>query len=280
MRSTKQTLAIVALTTTLVGTSCMGSITPASTPTLPTETLRLYATTATSRLALDLNTAYTEAQPFITFENQTSNYQNNFNQLTTEETPYFLTNHLPADSPLWGAPIGQDGIAIITNTNVNIADLTVNQLRDIFNGRILTWNNFDDSNNNDIIVISRENGSGTRAEFERLVMGTRPTTPNALVASSSDTMLQSVINTPNSIGYISLSLLLNTPLVDQVNLLRINGVPAEQHAIRTNLYPLRSTLYIVGLQEPTNSYRTFIGWIQSPAGQAIVAQSYAPLVTP
>ena len=280
MHSAKQTLAIVALTTTLVGCSCIGSVTPASTPTLPSESLRLYATTATARLALDLNTAYTETQPRITFENQVSNYQVNYNQLINENTPYFLTNHLPADSPLWGAPIGQDGIAIITNPNVDISDLTVNQLRDVFNGRIVTWDSFGVDNGERIIVVSREDGSGTRAEFERLVMGTRATTPNAIIASSSDNMIQTIANTPNSIGYVSLNLLLNTTALDRVNVLRMNGIEITQETVANNQYPLRSTIYIVGLQEPGEAYRAFIAWIQSPEGQAIVAQNYAPLVTP
>lgn len=278
MRSAKQTLAIVALTTSLISSSCMGTVTPASTPTLPTENLQLYTTTATTRLALDLNLAYTASQPQVQIESQSANYQTSMDELQNGNAPYVLTNHLPFDSPLWGAPIAQDGIAIITNSNIAINNLSVEQLRLIYQGRISTWDNFGDVGNAPITVFSREDGSATRAEFERLVMGSRTTTPNALIATSSDDMLARVINTPNSIGYVSMSLLLNSELREQVNLVDINGIPLAQQTVANNNYPLRSTVYIVGLQEPSETYLAFIAWIQSPEGQAIVGQNYAPLV--
>jgi hypothetical protein len=45
-----------------------------------------------------------------------------------------------------------------------------------------------------------------------------------------------------------------------------------------NLYPLRSTIYIVVISEPEGVYREFVGWIQSPVGQEIVAKRYTPLI--
>lgn len=278
MRSAKQTLAIVALTTSLMSCSCVGTATPASTPTIPTENLLLYTTTATTRLALDLTLAYTETQPQINLESQSANFQASLNQIMNGTAPYFLTNHLPFDSPLWGAPIAQDGIALITNLNIPINNLSIEQLRLIYQGRIRSWSNFSNINNQPITIFTRENGSGTRSEFERLVMGSRLTTPNAIIATSSDNMLTRVINTPNSIGYISMSLILNTPAQFQINLLTINGIELTQQAVTDNSYPLRSTIYIVGLQEPTENYLTFIAWIQSQQGQAVVAQHYAPLI--
>lgn len=266
----KRTLAIVALTTTLLG--CSSRPVPATAPPLPTESLQLYATTATVPLVNDLTTAYRETQFELSFETQTANYETSLENLYDDERQYILTNHLPPDSPLWAAPIGQDGIAIVTHPAINLRDITIEQLRSIYQGRTVKWNELS-NNDGEIIVFSREAGSGTRAEFERMVMGQRQTTMNALVAASSQHMLESIASTEGSIGYVSSALLTN-----QVNTLAINGVQPSQDNIYNDRYPLRSLLYIVGAKEPTDHYRQFIGWVQSSAGQSVVARRYVPLL--
>lgn len=276
MRPAKKTLAIVALTASLI--SCSGQTVPASTPTLPTETLQIHTTTATFPLVLDLTTAYTDTQTRLLFDTRQANYTVLINEVLDGETPYFITNHLPNDldrnTDIWAAPIGQDGIAVITHPSVDINNLTTEQLRDIYRGRITQWRDLPDSTLNEaIVVVSREDGSGTRAEFERMVMGARPTTPNAIVASSSEFMLQYIANTEHSIGYVSMGYLSTA-----VKALTINHIAPLQANILNSSYPLRTTLFIIGLEEPTSIYRGFFGWMQSQEGQTIVAQKYTPLM--
>src|SRR3990172_329317 len=98
----KRTLAIVVLTTTLV--SCSNQAVPATTPTFP--------------LVIDLTTVYAETHSHITFDTQSANYQTMLDHLLNGITPYFISTHLSSDG-LWAAPIGQDGIAIIVNRNLN-----------------------------------------------------------------------------------------------------------------------------------------------------------------
>jgi phosphate transport system substrate-binding protein len=264
----KRTLAIVALTTTLM--SCSARMVPASTPTPPVA-LKLYATTATLPLVHDLTTAYSEANPLVTFETRSGSYHTMLDRLNAGDTPYFISNHLPPDSPLWAAPLGQDAIAIVVHPLVNTRSLTTVQLRDIYQGRITNWSSFGETPQ-DIVVISREDGSGTRAEFERLVMGQRPTTPNARIAPSSVSMMESVAAVPGSIGYVSMSHLNN-----EIRALAIDGVLPTLETVSQNRYPLRATLYVVGLQPPEGDYLRLIAWMQSPEGQAVLSQRYAPL---
>ncbi len=267
MKPAKRTLAIVALTTTLM--SCSSQAVPATMPTAPVETLRIYATTATLPLVMDLTTAYSDTPP-VSFDTRNSNYQTILNDLLSGETPYFITNHLPLESTLWAAPIGQDGIAIITHPQTPVQNLTLEQLRDIYQGRITRW---DQAGNlphpQEITLFTRENGSGTRLEFEQMVMGRRITTANARVAFSSQNMIENIAQTPNSIGYVSISY-----LEARVQAIPINDSLPTQQNIRDNIYPLRSTLYITGLQPPEGRYLTFFGWVQSLQGQAIVARRY------
>jgi phosphate transport system substrate-binding protein len=270
MSPSKRALAIVALTTTIV--SCSGHPFPATTPTTSVEALRVYATTATYPLATDLTTAYNEANPLQGFDIYSANYQTVLERLRNYETPYFLSNHLSAESDLWAAPIGQDGIAIIVNSQVDRNTLSINHLRAIYQGHITSWSDLD-GEEKDIVVFSRELGSGTRAEFEAMVMGYRRTTPNATIAASSAHMIEQVAQTPGSIGYVSMG-----HLDDRVKALAIDNILPTPETVFNNRYPLRATIFVVGLNEPEDRYRLLIGWMQSPLGQAVVAQHYAPLV--
>jgi hypothetical protein len=67
---------------------------------------------------------------------------------------------------------------------------------------------------------------------------------------------------------------------DSVRVLPVDGVSLTLDHVYDNEYPLRSTLYMVGLAEPTDHYLDFIAWAQSPEGQIIVAQHYAPMLRP
>ena len=240
--------------------------------------LRLYATTPTIPLVHNLTTTYSRLNPTITFEITTGDYQAMVQEVMRDDSAYLVTNHLDNQSPLWAAPIGQDGIAVIVHPDNDIGALTTAQLRDIYQGWTNTWSDLG-GHHGDIIVISRENGSGTRAEFESLIMGNRQTTSTAQIAPSSAAVVQSVARQPNSIGYVSMSY-----LNPSVHALTIDGAAPTLENVYNNIYPLRSILYVTGLHEPTDNsglethYRAFIGWMQSPAGQALIAHGYAPLL--
>lgn len=275
MGTTKRTLAAVAFT--LV--SCSSQILPAATPTNHVTALRLYATTPTIPLIHNLTTTYSRLNPSITFEITTGDYEAMVQEVMRDDSAYLVTNHLDAQSSLWAAPIGQDGIAVIVRPDSDIKALSSAQLRDIYQGWTSNWGDLG-GKQGDIIVISREDGSGTRAEFESLIMGDRRTTSNAQIAPSSLAMVQSVARQPNSIGYVSMSY-----LNDTVRALTIDGAAPSLENVYNNIYPLRSILYVAGEHEPTADdgleahYRAFIGWMQSPEGQDLIARGYAPLLT-
>jgi phosphate transport system substrate-binding protein len=266
MQRAKRAIAIV--TFTLV--SCSSQVIPASTPAPTPTTLRLYGTTATLPLIQDLTSAYSLTHPNIIFETQVGNYRSMIDRVMQLEIPYFVTTHLPIDSPLLGYPIGQDGIAVIVHPDNPITSLSVEQMRQIYEGEITNWREVGGSDL-PIEVVSREDGSGTRAEFESQVMGARQTTLLARLAPSSAAVVISVASLVNAIGYVSISYIDN-----RVRAVTLDGISATQENVANNTYPLRSIIYVAGIEEPITDFRAFIAWIQSPEGQAIVAQQYAP----
>jgi phosphate transport system substrate-binding protein len=273
MRRAKHTLAVVAFT--LV--SCSTSALPASTPTSDSVTLRVYATTAMIPLMHDLTSHYSEIHPTIRFEILSGDFQTVFHRMVSDGEGYLLTNHLPegaVDSSPLAWPVGQDGTAIIVQPDNPVSGLTIEQLRRIYLGHITNWSEVGGLDE-EIIVLSREEGAGTRAELERLLMGDRFTTQSAQIVPSSSAMMTSVAHTRGSIGYVSLSY-----LDESVRALSIEGVLPTLETVYENTYPIRSTIFVVGLSEPVDEYRAFIGWIQSPDGQEWVGKRYAPLLRP
>jgi len=253
--------------------SCTSRAATDHTPTVSDQSLRIYASAPLLPMAYQLVNRYAVVNPGVTFDVIGGSYESVYQQANADRNSYFFTEHLPPQ-PMWAAPIGQDGIAVIVHPDNPMRALSSEQVRDIYRGQITSWGALG-SFDYPIAVITREDGSGTRAEFEQLVIGERDTTRLARIAPSGEAMIDAVGRDPAAIGYVSFSLL--EPRVRAV--LLDNAYPSAA-AVAENRYPLRSILYIAGYHEPENHYRAFIFWVQSPEGQRLVARQFAPLVTP
>ena len=132
----KRTIVILALA--LAG--CSSPLRPVSTPTSDAVLIRLNATSATLPLINDLTRSYAQVTSGVSFEISSTNYNGAVRRAGSSDPVYFLTNHLPPeDDHIWGAPLGQDGIAIITHLGNPVGSLSIDQLRAIYQGQINNW---------------------------------------------------------------------------------------------------------------------------------------------
>jgi phosphate transport system substrate-binding protein len=274
--SPKRTLVIVACST-LVG--CANPGLPATMLDTPDQPLRLYATQATLPLVTDLTNAYSDR--ITQLEVRSGSLRTALDALQGGEVSYIVSSHLPphdnVQPPLWAAPIAQDGLALIVNNANHVQNLSLDDLRNLYQGRVKNWQSLGGSGF-DVVLFSPETGADIRSEFEQLVMGpTRSITLNARLASSPQSALENVAETPGGLAYVPLSALTGQNSPSNIHALQIDGVSATSFNVAQNRYPLRSTIFIIGLQEPQGSLRTFIGWIQSAEGQAVVRQHFTPL---
>jgi len=276
MKPVQRTFAIVALTTTLV--SCGVRNSPATTPTLTAIPPRVSATTATYPLMNDLLRAYGDGSSAYVLELYPANHRTRLDDLQNNRTQYFATHHIPQNQSLWAAPIAQDGIAIITHPQTNLHNVTLDQLRQIYSGEWLKWADVGASGE-DIVAFSREEGSGIRAELERMVMGNRRTTANARLVFTEAQMVKHISETVGAIGYVSWGYL-NTLTDPNISVISVNDISPSLTTIYDHVYPLTNTIYIVGNSEPQDDTRVFLGWIQSSDGQTVVMQSFVPLLMP
>ena len=130
----------------------------------------------------------------------------------------------------------------------------------------------------EITVVTREDGSGTRGAFIELVGiqekgedGTKTdrTTKEAIVANKTDVMLTNISGDENAIGYVSLG-----SLNDSVKALQIDGVEPTSEHVNNKEYKIARPFMIATKGEPTGLQKDFIDFILSTEGQEVVAESY------
>jgi phosphate transport system substrate-binding protein len=160
-----------------------------------------------------------------------------------------------------GIEVARDGIAIAVHPTLPVHDLLLEQVRAIYAGDIDNWRRLGGLDL-PITVITREDGSGTRAAFETLVMGGRRIVASALVQDSTGTVRQMVGSDPAAIGYVSIG------LVDaSIRALRLEGVDATEANIDAGQYPLVRPFLFVVPPAPRADAQAFIDWIRGPAGR-------------
>jgi phosphate transport system substrate-binding protein len=167
--------------------------------------------------------------------------------------------------------IAYDGIAIVTHLDAELDTLSVEQVRDIFAGEIT---NFSEVGGPDapITVVSREEGSGTRAAFEELVMEhgeEKVITEKALLQQSNGQVRTTVSTTPNSIAYLSFGF-----LDDTTRPVPIDGAEPSVANVKNGSYPIFRPLNMLTNGAPNDLAQAFLDYILSGDGQAIVAEKY------
>jgi len=170
----------------------------------------------------------------------------------------------PSEPNLVKHMLARDGIAIAVHKDVPVSDLTMEQIRGIFSGAITNWNEVggDDA---DIIVVAREEGSGTRAAFEEMVMDEELIVNTAILQPSNGAVKTTVVNTPNSIGFLSFGY-----LDGSVKALAVDGVAGSVENAKAGTYPIVRPLYFLTKEQPTGIVKDFIDFCLGAEGQSIV----------
>jgi phosphate transport system substrate-binding protein len=171
--------------------------------------------------------------------------------------------------------VAKDGIAVVVGKDLAIDSLTMEQLKGIFTGAIKNWKEVGGPDGN-IVVVAREEGSGTRGAFNELTgvlskddagKETDNTVKTAIVQPSTGAVAQAVSGAKNSIGYISLG-----SMNDTVKAVKVEGVDPSEAAVLDGSYKLsRPFLYVKG-GDLSPQAQAYVDFVLSPEGQKIVTE--------
>lgn len=168
------------------------------------------------------------------------------------------------EAGLAAQPIAYDAIAVVVHPSNPVSELSAAEVRAIFAGEITSWNQVG-GEDREIVIVTREEGSGTRGAFEELVMEGQRITPLALRQDSNGAVRVIVSSDPAAIGYISLGI-----VGEVVKPVALDGVVPTASAAISGEYPLVRPFLFVLNGEPTDDAREFIGFVLSPESQAIL----------
>lgn len=175
--------------------------------------------------------------------------------------------------------IAHDGIAVVVNPANGVSDLTADQVKGIFEGTITNWSEVGGANE-DIIVVTREDGSGTRSAFEEILglqkdyEGKKISSiaQTALVAEGNGTIKATVASKTGAIGYVSLGY-----VDDTVTTISVDGVVPTPETVKSGEYSVARPLLILTQPDAPEYVQEYVEFILGDEGQEVVSEKYIPV---
>lgn len=245
---------------------------PAETTTDLSGSISMVGSTSMEKLANALSEAFMEEHPDVTVTaefvgsgagieavtNGTTDIGNSSRSLKDEEKAAGVVENV----------VAIDGIAVCVDPANEVADLTKEQLTNIYNGTVTNWKEVGGADE-PIIVIGREAGSGTRGAFEELV-DLVDGCKYANELDSTGAVIAKVASTPGAIGYVSLD-----ALDDSVKALSLEGVEATAENIKAGNYFLSRPFVMATkgeISEQNDLVQAWFDFVLGDEGQQVASE--------
>lgn len=169
--------------------------------------------------------------------------------------------------------VAYDCIVPVVNPANPVTNLKMEQLKDIYMGKIKNWKEIGGSDG-EIVVISRDTSSGTYEVWEEKVMKKERVYPGALLQASNGAIVQAISKNKNALGYLGIG------YVDKsVKALSVNGIAGNETTTLNGTYPISRPLFMFTRGWPTGDALKFINYVLQPQkGQKFVQEAgFVPL---
>jgi len=169
--------------------------------------------------------------------------------------------------------VALDGLAVIVHPANPRGNLTVEQIRDIYTGKITNWKELG-GRDQKIVVISRDTNSGTYESFNTLVLKEAKLMGGAEYVGSNGASRQRVMSTDAAIGYVGLA------FTEGVKVLQVNGIAPTPETVTAKTYPISRPLYMYtnGRPKEGTALYDFVNLCNTPEGKRIIEDTgYVPL---
>ena len=169
--------------------------------------------------------------------------------------------------------VALDGIAMIVNPENPVSDLTVEQIADIYTGKITNWSEVGGSDA-EIVLIGREAGSGTRDGFESIT-DTKDACQYRQELTSTGDVIATVAQNPDAIGYASLS-----AVKDTVKALTVGGVAPSEDTVKDGSYVVQRPFVLVTKdgEALSEAAQAFYDYALDPAQAELIGKAGAVAV--
>jgi phosphate transport system substrate-binding protein len=182
--------------------------------------------------------------------------------------------------------VGYDALCVFVHKDNPLDEITMDELREIYRygGGITRWSQLGvkvpRAKRDEIILVSRQNNSGTYHYFKETVVGkTHEFRLGSLDMNGSKEVVELISKTPGALGYSGLGYA--TPEVKTLRVSHHDGEPAVAPSLATVLdgsYLISRPMYMVTVGDPPEHVRHYLDWVMTPAGQEILAATgYVPL---
>lgn len=241
----------------------------------PPAVLRISGSSSMAPALAALAAAYRVHRPHTRFELLGNGSAAGLHELKTGQVDIAAISWQAEDTAvpagMIAVPFARDGIGIIVHPANRIAGLTLNQVRSIYRGELLDWQTLSGPAD-EPMIISREEGSGTRAAFEALVLRGEQTTLNAIVMPSSQAVVDQTARRPGAIGYVSMA-----AFTDTVRIVPVEELLPTPQNVRSGAYHLTRYLYLYVHAPTAPEVQRFLDFVGSAEGQRIIGRYHALL---
>ena len=168
--------------------------------------------------------------------------------------------------------VALDGIAIVVNPENPVSDLDIDTIAKIYTGEITNWKDVG-GNDAEIVLIGREAGSGTRDGFESIT-DTKDKCKLSQELTSTGAVIEAVKNSPNAIGYASLSAVEGK---DGVKSLTVGGVACTEETVLDGTYQIQRPFVLVTKNDTplSEAAQAFFDYATSPAANDLIRSAGA-----
>lgn len=169
---------------------------------------------------------------------------------------------------LKGTILAYDGIALVVNKSNTVSDISQEDIAKIYKGEITNWNQVGGADQ-EIVLIGREAGSGTRDGFESILKIEDKAKYRQELTSTGD-VITTVSNTPGAVGYASLA-----SLKDSIKTLKVNGIQPTEENIKNGKYVVQRPFVLVTKadKELGASAKKFFAYVTSKEAAEVISQA-------
>lgn len=176
---------------------------------------------------------------------------------------------LPSDSGLSYSKLFLDGLCVAVNPANNLSALSIQQVADIYLGRVTSWSGVGSNLNTSISAFGRFSTAGLYTFFQSAVLKGSTQASNVTALDKDGEVAVAVKGNPNGIGYVGLAN--SKPGQSGVKRLKLNGQPCAASAIRTLKYPLSRYAWIVlPAKKPNKTATKFADWVRTSYAAGVI----------